>query len=161
MKKKKLPKKPPKPKQPQPNVTMPVDFVLDNFVDLSLDEKSVSKQIFSETLNCMLDVYMNSQRYILFKFKGCSCVVCGMTATRCELVSGGGNVKRSHWNFIGDLNGVPTVLTKDHIIPLSLGGKDVIENYQPMCMRCNVKKDKRIISVDDLKRELEQCEIEI
>ena len=78
-----------------------------------------------------------------------------------KLVSGGGNVKRSHWNFIGDLNGVPTVLTKDHIIPLSLGGKDVIENYQPMCMRCNVKKDKRIISVDDLKRELEQCEIEI
>lgn len=34
------------------------------------------------------------------------------------------------------------LMTKDHLVPRSLGGKDSRTNYQTMCTLCNRKKDK-------------------
>jgi 5-methylcytosine-specific restriction endonuclease McrA len=41
--------------------------------------------------------------------------------------------------------GRDALLTPDHIVPLSLGGSNRIENIQPLCLSCNSWKNVKVI----------------
>lgn len=87
-------------------------------------------------------IRMRSQRYQLFR-KSVRCVRCGLEGTYFakERFATNRESERYHFNLYGtNANGKEVMLTKDHIIPKSKGGKDVLSNYQTMCAPCNQKK---------------------
>ena len=97
-----------------------------------------------------LRVWMNSDRYRLFKAKGMTCVICGLTGLffalerQRNLTDKSTPSNRFHFNLYGyDKDGNEIMLTKDHIVPKSKGGKNSIDNYQPMCAVCNEEKDDK------------------
>lgn len=93
-------------------------------------------------------VHMDSQRYIVFN-NNLKCQHCGIEGK--YFVKESNDYKKEekdriyHFNLYGiDENGEEVLMTKDHIIPKSKGGKNTISNYQTMCVHCNMKKGNKI-----------------
>lgn len=86
----------------------------------------------------------NSQRYQLFFTKGIKCACCGIEG---KYFAKEKRIKDKsyHLNLYGiDDNGQEVLITKDRIIPKSKGGKDELENYQTMCVKCNERKGNQL-----------------
>lgn len=82
----------------------------------------------------------NSHRYQTFFTKGLRCVCCGIEGQYFAKEKSGKD-KSYHLNLYAvDDDGNEVLMTKDHIIPKSKGGKDHISNYQTMCEACNFAK---------------------
>jgi glycerol-3-phosphate cytidylyltransferase-like family protein/5-methylcytosine-specific restriction endonuclease McrA len=59
-----------------------------------------------------------------------SCAICGITEQ---------DIKKKYFGTQFD------GLTRDHIVPISLGGTDYINNIQPLCVSCNSSKHNKLI----------------
>lgn len=116
---------------------------------------AVLSQLDKETAIFDGDVIdMRSARYQVFA-KSLVCVSCGLVgsyfAKEQTLRRQGDSTQKSfsRWHFNLYAIGNPweeILMTKDHIMPRSKGGSDYLENFQTMCILCNVRKGNKIIN---------------
>jgi len=95
----------------------------------------------------VISIPIGSHRYQMFVTKGIKCVNCGIEGKYFAIERGKcDNPNKFHLNLYGiNKHGKEVMITKDHIIPRSKGGKNILSNYQPMCIHCNQKKADKLI----------------
>jgi hypothetical protein len=95
---------------------------------------------------CVVDgtpgtVNTKSLRMRMFAEKGVTCGKCGIPgAFFATERSGGSKDVSAHFNLYALKDGVEVLMTRDHIVPVARGGKETMENMQPMCSVCNGRK---------------------
>ena len=117
-----------------------IDQVLSFVIFGSKNTRSSSFKVYDGLL-----INMTSQRYQLFKLKGCDCVRCGIKGQyfAIERTPPISPDMPAGWHlnlYALDSANNEVMMTKDHIIPKSRGGKNNLDNYQPMCIICNAMK---------------------
>lgn len=87
-------------------------------------------------------ISMSSWRYEVFLASGVICHGCGLEAAYFAKERDKALPPDAPWhlNLYGIVMGKEVLFTKDHIIPVSKGGKDKIVNLQTMCSTCNQEK---------------------
>lgn len=65
----------------------------------------------------------------------------GETATELEILT---LFNDYGWRCLG-CDDRPAKLTIDHVVPVSRGGSSLIDNIQPLCLSCNIKKGTNTI----------------
>lgn len=122
--------------------TYPVNDILPILQNISSQNRQKDKRYIELD---GVQVKTNSQRYAVFQ-KSTKCVCCGLEA--CFFASEKVKYDKTdkyHFNLYGvNEQGEEVLFTKDHIIPVSKGGKNIIENYQTMCATCNQEKQDNI-----------------
>lgn len=88
---------------------------------------------------------------------GHTCYLCGVTASKWVLIENvkiekKGKKEKKHTHRLMQLvavkNGKYVTMTRDHIIPRSLGGRDRGENYRTVCQPCNVERGTSLDVLD-------------
>lgn len=92
-------------------------------------------------------VRVGSMKLLTFKHKGIKCVDCGIEGSFFRKEQD----KYSNAPHIWHLNlyaineqGQNILMTKDHILPVSKGGKSHLNNLRPMCAVCNNYRENKI-----------------
>ena len=108
----------------------------DEYLNRSSDENKCHSDIEVDGFK----VHPVSLRYMTFYQKGTKCVCCGKEGAYFQLDADRNGVQaesRRHFNLYAEDG---TLMTKDHIIPKSKGGRDNVSNLQTMCYPCNKAK---------------------
>jgi 5-methylcytosine-specific restriction endonuclease McrA len=118
----------------QSNNILPIKTVLEAAKQVKEHEQfSVNGMIFrrSSTLSVIIH-------------HGTTCVACKQTALYFKIEDNHpgsqSKILRLVFNHKDPENRSDSFMTKDHIIAKSKGGKDHLDNYQPMCLNCNREK---------------------
>jgi 5-methylcytosine-specific restriction endonuclease McrA len=95
-------------------------------------------------------INFSTLRLRTFAAKGITCVACKLRGLFFIKEKQRAEVKRYHLALYAlDKNGQEVLMTKDHIIPKSRGGKNTLRNMQPMCLLCNQEKGDNSLSKEE------------
>lgn len=94
-----------------------------------------------------------SVRLTTFATKGVDCITCD---TKGKFFRIEDNTSGAHLNLYGiSSSGEEVLMTRDHIIPKSLGGANKVDNMNTMCVKCNHKRGNA--DLDDFTKNPESC----
>ena len=99
------------------------------------------------------EVRMNTATLKTFALHGTKCSKCELEGLYFALERTPNNKQdnKFHFNLYGkNEKGEEVLLTKDHILPKSKGGKSTQENLQTMCQVCNLDKGAKVVSVEHI-----------
>ena len=119
------------------------DITIEEFFQLFPTTKQSQNKKILDIDGSQIKVGIKYSKYVMVKNKGFSCVSCGITSNiaRIERYDN----EDAHINFYNCFHGIDILLTMDHIIPRSKGGKTNQLNLQPMCEICNNDKGNRLL----------------
>lgn len=90
-----------------------------------------------------VEVKLWSLRYAVFATKGIICHNCGLTGEFFALEKFPGEpAERYHLNLYTIDNGVEVMMVKGHIVPLTQGGVNNIDNRATFCAPCNNERNR-------------------
>ena len=109
------------------------------------------------SLRLLHTLYKDHRRLGVFHREGTTCVCCGAGKEGVYLVenhttSKKGKIGSKH---VDVFTKSWVLMTVDHIIPLAEGGTWDWDNLQPMCIRCNNKKEDKLLTIEQLQERLQ------
>lgn len=116
-------------------------------MDKYIEIKRISLQEFVEVVNSIPEKKASKRKLFWKNLIENGNIICPVTKKKvayCSYDVIGRKVKSYHYNLRSEDG---TLFTIDHIMPLSMGGKNHISNIQPMVMEENFKKGKQLIYV--------------
>jgi hypothetical protein len=85
-----------------------------------------------------------SIRMLSFKINGTICRHCGLVGTVFRKEKHKKDIQTWHLNLYAKRRRQYILMTRDHIIPVSKGGPNTLENSQTLCRHCNGAKADRL-----------------